>query len=158
MGLMAPDWFTMFSDLIRAVNNSRFTASGTAYSLTGTTDETTAATIPVTVGNSGLFRLNLGLSCTSNANTKTVRVKAGTTTLTTITLDNNTASQFATVLVVGRGASSQYVMAYGDNVAGASGATTADLSGNTTLTVTLQLGTNTDTIALESWALEVEQA
>ena len=158
-GRIGTDWFTFFENMVRAINASRVTSSGTAYSLTGTATETTAATINVISGNTGTFRLTLCTSCTSNANVKTVRVKIGSTTVQTITLDSTTASQSMGIQTVGRGASSQFTFPSLVLNCTASGgvASTENLSANNTLVVTLQLGTITDTITLESWALEVEQ-
>ena len=159
-GLMQRGWFTMFVDLIKAVNSRRFTSSGAFYSLTGSTAGTTAATINVQAGNTGIIRLTLSFSTTNNANAKTVFVRLGSSLIQTLTITPSTASQTTQILIIGRGASSQYSSASTlINCTGSGGiATTEDLSANNTLTVSMQLGTITDTITLETWALEVEQS
>lgn len=158
-GFWMQNWFTLLADMVRAINHSRFTGSGTRAVVTDTTDSTQAVTIPVLAGNTGLVRLSLSFSCTDNANAKTAIVQLGDTTIQTITIDPSTEFQSAQILIVGRGASSQFTSAISlSNCTGSGGiATTENMAANNTLTVSMQLGTITDTIALESWALEVEQ-
>jgi len=156
---MRPEWFAFFSDWVRQYNKRQVSVSATRYPVTGSTDVTVAATMSATVGNSGSFRLTLNTSTTSNANAKTIIVKSGSTTILTATVDASTAFQSLSIQVTGRAASSQYLAVTNMvNCSASSGALTLDTSGNITLTVSLQLGTTTDTIALESWALDVESA
>jgi len=158
-GQLVTPWFTLLADLVRTVNAKRVTAEVTAESVTGTTDETTAATIPVVLGTRGIGKLTLALSMTANANAKTVRVKLGSTTVQTYTL-NNASSGSLSLMIVGTGKATQTSMTTAAwNVTPTGGITNSaeDMSGSITITVTLQLGTSTDTIALESWALDVEQ-
>ena len=158
-GLCMRDWFTMFADMVRAINNSRFTGSGTRYSHTGDLVSTEMVTIPVQMGNSGIARLAVATSTTSNANAKTLVIKIGGTTVQTVTLGTNTASQSVTMTIVGRGASSQYVSCQFTNATGSgNGAYAVDMSGTAEIALFLQLGTISDTVAIESWTLEVEQA
>ena len=160
LGEIASNWFTMFVDLVKTVNNRRFTASGVRHELTGSTDATVATTINVIAGNLGIVRLSLSFSCTNNANAKTAIITLGSTVIQTLTIAPSTSSQSAQILIIGRGASSQFTNAVSlSNCTGSGGiATTEDISVNNTITVSMQLGTITDTIALESWALEVEQS
>jgi len=156
---MTTSWFTMFSDLVRRVNYSQWNPSATAYALTGTTDETTAATINALIGNTGSFRLTLGLSSTSSVNAKTVRVKLGSTTIQTFTLSNSTASQTAQLVMTGRAASSQFSIPTSLINCTSSGgiASTENISVNIAITVTLQLANSTETVTLENYILELEQ-
>lgn len=156
---MSPDWFTFFSNWVRQYNRRQVSASAVKYELTGSTDETAAATFAVSAGNMGSWKLTVNTSCTSNANVKTVIIKAGSTTIQTVTLDASTAAQSFSMQVIGRSAGNQYLSVTNQvNCAGTPAALTLDMSPSITITVSLQLGTITDTIALESWALDVESA
>ena len=153
-------WWQFFQSIMNRLNGSNFTSSGTAVAVTGTTDITLAATLTTQAGSAGVVRLTLSTSCTNNANAKTVIVKLGTTTIQTITLDASTATQTSQITIVGRGVADQYTSPASLINCTASGgiASTESMAGTSTITVYMQLGTNTDTITLESWALEVEKA
>lgn len=144
---------------MRTVNNSRFTSSAIAYPVTNSTALTIAATIPVQAGNTGIVRLSMAFSTTNNANAKTAVIKIGSTVIQTLTLTPSTATQSAQVLIVGRAASSQYTsLAQAVNCTGSGGiATVENMAATASVTISLQLGLVTDTVSLESWALEVEQ-
>lgn len=152
------EWFTLFADIVKSINNSKFIGSGDSFSHTGDTSEVLAKTIPIRMGNNGLARLSLSTSCTANANAKTVTIKLGGTTIQTVTIDSGSSSQFIQITIVGRGASSQYISGSFNNASGSgSGPYSIDMSGSVNIEVTMQLGTSTDTIALETWTLEVER-
>ena len=157
---MNHQWFDFFAGWVKSYNKRMPSFSGTRYELTGTTDATEATSSVVQMGSTGRLLLTIATSSSSNLNAKTVTVKLGGQLIATLSVATNTESQSASLLVCGRGASSQYVSAVAlTNMTMADGgATTADISGNSTLSVELQLGTSTDTIALEMWALDVEQA
>lgn len=158
-GRMAADWFKMLSELVNAVNKSSIVSSSASDSVTGTTDLTESASATVTIGKAGKARLSMAFSTTNNANSKTAVVKIGSTVIQTITMDASTDTQSAELLIVGMG-QTQYTSPVGlVNCTGSGGVSTSvDLGAATTISVSLQLGTTTDTIALESWALSVEQA
>jgi hypothetical protein len=158
-GRIMPDWFTFLLDLVRRVNGRTATSSTERYSLTGSAVEAEAVTTQVQPGNTGTIRLTICMTATDNANSKTVRVKLGGQTVQVIEVTSG-GSASASILIVGRAADDQFispVALYGCTADGGQAAT-ADMSGTTLLAVTMQLGTITDTIALESWALDVEQA
>lgn len=171
MGLMLPDWFTMFVNLINAVNglittvgNRRITSSGEYVSITDTTDVTVLKTIPFNMGNTGVARLSLAFSGTNDdTNPKTVFVTVGVDVPPIeIDLDLDALNNWASVeiMVVGRAANSQFVYPIAlRNCTSYSGSSQeADLSGDSTITISGQLSIDTDIIALESWVLEVEQS
>ena len=170
-GLMLPDWFTLFVNLINAVNgliptvgNRRITSSGEYVSITDTTDVTVLKTIPFNMGNTGVARLSLAFSGTNDdTNPKTVFVTVGESVPPIeIDIDIDALNHCASVeiMVVGRAANSQFVYPIAlRNCTSYSGSSQeADLSGNSTITISGQLSIDTDIIALESWVLEVEQS
>jgi len=158
-GAIKSDWFAFFSDWVRQYNKRKVSATGTAYSVTDTTDETQAVTTQVAVGNTGSFKLTVNTSCTNNANAKTIVIQVGNTTIQTVSVNASTEFQSFTLQVIGRSAGNQYMAVTSQvNCSCSSGALTLDMSTAITLTISLQLGTITDTIALESWALDVESA
>lgn len=156
-GMIMPDWFTFISDWARQFNKRTFSSSGAFASVTGTTDSTSAASVNVTVGVTGSLRLTVNTTTTSNANAKTIVVKAGSVIVQTVSVTNNTASQSFTFYLSGRAANSQYSAITSQiNCTGTAGVVAADLSGNTQISIMLQLANSADSIALESYALEVE--
>ena len=159
-GLMTAEWFRSFADWLKDYNRKTVTRSATASSVTATTDSTQVATVSIPAINTGSVRLTLAISCTNNVNDKTVTVKLGTTVIQTITIDASTDTQSAQILILGRTGSTQYTSPVSlINCTGSGGiATTENLTANNTIAVFMQLGTITDTITLESMALELEQA
>jgi hypothetical protein len=158
-GQVSAPWWQFFSDMARTVNAKRFTASATEYSHTGTTDETTAATIPVVIGSTGIAKLVVMLTMTANANAKTVKVKIGASTVQTITLDNAGNAAFS-VTIIGTGASTQITLA--DSLTNCTTAgpveTTETINQAIDLSVTVQLATITDNITVKAYTLTVEQS
>lgn len=158
-GRVSAPWWQFFSGMATALNAKRCTASSTAYSHTGTATQTVAATIPVLAGTRGIVRLTLCFTMTANANPKTVLVTLGNTDLQTYTLDN-AASASVCLCIVGTGKSSQTAFTSSTHNATTASATvlgTEDMTNPLDITVSLTLGTITDTVSLDCWALEVEQ-
>lgn len=160
-GKMSPDWFAFFADWVKSYNRRQALASSTSYdAVTGTTDATIANSETVSIGASGMARLALSVSCTANANAKSVIVRIGGEDACVLSVSSGAAYASVDILIAGRGASGGQYCAPVSLVNGTASplSTAADLSGNTTIDILLQLGSSTDTISLESWALTVEQA
>ncbi|WP_354686684.1 hypothetical protein [Cupriavidus necator] len=138
--------------------------SAAPVSVTGTTTETTLATIAIpagAMGPNGALRITTAWSAqASNANTKTVRHRIGSTqigsstglanNLNTITAQqwsnrNSQTSQIARDVIA---------VPFGAN-GGALLATAIDTTAAQTLTLTAQLGTASDTITLEAYTVEI---
>ena len=158
-GRMEQPWFVMFGDMVRWINRQSSSSATARKAITGTTDSTLAVSMPIDMGNTGNAVLTLAMTATNNANAKTVTVKVGDTVVQTIAIDASTSSQTAQVMICGRGKADQYTaLISGTNCTGTGMATAVDMSSGSTLSVYMQLGTTTDTIALESWALETRQS
>ena len=160
-GRPAALWWRLINDIVAWVNRRTSQSLVTRYDHTGTTTDTSVASMQVTTGTRGIVRLDLALTMTANANAKTVSIKIGNSIAQSYTLDN-AASAAISMVIVGMGNNKQ--TCYTTGVTGATVAgdacvlTTEDMGGISTIAVFMQLGTITDTIALESYALEVEQA
>jgi hypothetical protein len=135
---------------------------GTAVSHTGNTTETTLVTIPVpanAMGTSGQLVIHTLWSVTNNANSKTLRVKLGGTTL-----GSNSVGAQATVSmltrIANRSSASQQVGMPGNfagvgNSTGAVTTGTVDTTAAQDITITAQLANAADTITLESYLVEI---
>lgn len=136
--------------------------SGAAVALTGSTAETTLATIPIPAGalrQHGRLRLWLATTTTNNANAKTLKAKLNGNLIGGSLALASTASQSVEVDVVnGRVPNSNYgniSAAIGATVSNQDAALTVDTTQAMTLTITGQLGTSTDTLTLQAYSLEV---
>jgi hypothetical protein len=133
-------------------------ASAVAVSVTGTTNETALATVTIpagAMGTNGGLRVIYNFSYTNNANSKTVRLKLGATTLRTLA---RTTALFDSVsdTVRNRGATnSQFVelLVYAGVGSISISKTTAaeDSLQQLTVAITGQLAAGTDTLTLESY-------
>lgn len=137
------------------------TRSAVAVSLTGSTSETTLASVNVPGGLLGLnggLRVTMLFSTTNNANNKIPRVKLGATRFGQYAPASVPAMQWLTI-VRNRGSASSQI-SQGDNVTGI-GSTNTPVTGaiDTTvdqpLVITGQLAVGTDTMALESYMVEL---
>ena len=158
-GVIMPDWFTFLTDWVKQFNKRSVAYSTSATSVTGSTALTEAYSANCTPGNTGSVRMVINTTSTSNANAKTVIVKAGSVTIATIAISNNTAFQSCSLMITGRAANSQYMAVTGLlNCTVSPAALTFDMSGAVTFTVSLQLANSADTVALQSFSLDVESA
>jgi hypothetical protein len=140
--------------------------AGVGTSLTGTTTETTLATIPVPangLGPNGIIRLTVNFSHTNNANSKTLRARfsgpAGT-----VYLSAAAASQIRTHTIVYiynlNSTNSQSGGANAGNTSGLGQSTTpqitstVDTTVDTSIVITGELGDSADTITLVSYVFE----
>jgi hypothetical protein len=159
-GRPAALWWRLFNDLVSWTNKRTSQQLASRVEHTGTADDTSVASMAITTGTRGVVRLSIALTMTANANAKTVTVKIGGSTAQTYTLDN-AASAVISLCIVGMGNNKQTCYTTGLTGATVSGEpvalTTADLSATSTIAIYMQLGTITDTIALESYALDLEQ-
>lgn len=129
--------------------------------VTGTTNETTSATVTIPAGtmraNSAL-RITLITSQTNNANAKTLRVKLGASTLYSTSVASSASFQ-GMVVIRNRNSLSSQACFTGQTGAGISGSAittgAVDFSADVSLTITLQLGTGTDSFTLEGYLVEV---
>lgn len=136
--------------------------SGAAVALTGSTSETTLATIPIPAGalrQHGRIRLWAATSTTNNANAKTLKVKLNGNVVGGSLALASTASQSLEVDVVnGRVPNSNYgnvSASIGATVSNQGAALTVDTTQAMTVTITGQLGTGTDTLTLQAYSLEI---
>jgi hypothetical protein len=133
-----------------------------ANSITGTTTETTLASVTIpanAMGANGIVRVTTGWSHNSSASSKTLRVKFGGTTfgsgnITTnattrdqrqIANRNATNSQIGTATTLGGFASSGSAIV----------TSTVDSTANVTLAITGQLTNTSETITLEYYLVEL---
>ena len=145
-------------------------ASGTAVSLTGTTNLTAMATIPIPagiMGKSGGLRITLTFTCTNSANNKTMRIHFGatgsstsgtqylTSTVTTITgaremrlifNKNSTTSQMGLPPGTPTGGLGQ--------TAGAFVTSTVDTGIASEICISGQLASSGETLTLEDYVVE----
>ena len=137
--------------------------SGSAAALTGTTTETTLATVSVpggAMGANGALRITLLAHYTNSANTKTIRVKLGSDTFLAATL---TATQTLQAMVIIRNANSASAQvatpiamlgALGAD-AGAPATGTTNTGVNQDLIITGQLTNAAETLTLLGYTIEV---
>lgn len=134
--------------------------SAIAVSHTGDTNEFTLATIAIpagAMGTNGTLRISWAYSYTANANTKTVRLKLGASTL--ITRGKTTGgNDNVTEMLSNRGAANSQLLATNYSTVSTSGLQSTfsvDTSVSQNLTITVQLGNAADTFTLESYLIEV---
>jgi hypothetical protein len=135
-----------------------FAQSAVAVPLTGTTNETTLATITIpagALGANGQLILEALWTHTNSANSKTVRAKLGGSTLSTSVSTTSAAVVGRTRIANRNSASSQVAQAgFTDGTTGTAPNTAAvDTSAETTLTITGQLASSGETLTLESYAV-----
>jgi len=130
--------------------------SAVAASVTGTTNETTLATVTIpagAMGPNGQIEVHCQWAVTNSANTKTLRARLGGAGVSAASLTTSAAYQGIT-RVANRGvansqlASSQFTTG---STGTAANTTAIDTAAETTLTLTGQLATSTETITLESY-------
>lgn len=136
--------------------------SGVASSVTGTTTETTLATITIPggmMGQNGMLRLTTLWTLTNNANSKTLRGKlGGGTFFAPVNTGNGSYNGIATLR--NRSSASQVFLSAGNpTIAGGAGGPAVTLAIDTTvdqpLLITAQLASATDTATLEGYTVEV---
>lgn len=142
-------------------------ASGVAVPLTGSTSETTLATVTIpagAMGANGIIRVSAQFSCTNNANVKNGRVRLGglAGTLVNAQTITSTAGAYTLRAIHNRNSQSSQVVSFGSASANSFTTTTVaaltmtvDTSVAQDLVFTGQLATGTDTITLESYLVEV---
>ena len=135
--------------------------SAVPLSHTGDTSQTTLATVSVPanfLGANGLIIIIPLWSVTNNANTKTLRVKFGATEFLNATPLASVATHQSIIVIRNRGATNSQVGAQA-NFAGigssTAGVVTAaiDTTAAVDITLTVQLGTGTDTATLEGYLI-----
>jgi len=136
--------------------------SGTTASITGTTAETTLATVVVpaaAMGASGALRITTLWQYTNSANNKTLRVNFGGTAF----LNNSATTTLATqTLTIIRNRTASTQIGFTNATFSAIGTTTgtlatssADTSASQSLTITAQLANSGETASLESYTVEL---
>lgn len=136
----------------------------TGWSHTGNTNETTLVTVPIPAGIMGLngvIQLTTVWSATNNANAKTIRARlggiGGTAFLGASIASVASARDIRTIWNKGA-ANSQVSYAATSISQSTTGATTTgaiDTSAAQDLVITVQLGTGSDTVTLESYIVEI---
>ncbi len=131
--------------------------------LTGTTVETTMATLTIPgglLGKTGALRITAFVDMNSNANAKTLRTKFNATTIRTESLASQRTGCLMAIIRNRNSEAAQ--MAYNPANAGVAGLSSAtmgtaavDTTQDVTLSITGQLGVGTDTLILEGWFVEV---
>lgn len=138
--------------------------SGQGVSVTGTTSETVLATVPIPAGalrKHGRIRIWATGAVTANTNTKTIKVKIGSTVIGASVVTS--AAGVATFdieanVVNGDTPNSNFgsVIAFlGSTVQQAGANVGVNMLNAMTLTITGQLGTGTDTFTLNAYTVEV---
>lgn len=131
--------------------------SAVAVPLTGSTSETTLATITVpagAMGANGRIEIATDWSYTSSANNKTIKIKLGATQLYSLSQTTSTGMGTRTSVANRNSASSQRCLTLGHNgsAINVGFATSAiDTSASTDITITGQLVVGTETVTLESY-------
>lgn len=133
--------------------------------LTGTLTETALASIVIpagAMGNNGHVEVEALLSCTNNANAKTMRLKFGATTVFSSNFANQTAGQPRRRIANRNAPASQVTVAataFPDSgFSGAPLTSTEDTAQAVTLAITGQLANVADTITLESYLVTLYRA
>jgi hypothetical protein len=137
--------------------------SAVAQSVTGTTTETTLATITIPAGSmgpNGQIEVTTLWSCTNSANNKTLRVKFGSTAFLNVAATTSAAIHVLTRIANRNSAASQVGSPSSTtNSLGATGAsvTTAaiDTTADVTLAITGQLASASETLTLESYIVKI---
>ena len=137
--------------------------SGVAVPLTGSTAETTLATVTIpgnALGPNGQIEIWAMFSLTNNANVKTPRFKFGSMTFQSSALASS-ASQQIIGRLANRNATNSQVAFAGSGTGLGSGSTAApvtsaiDTTANVDLTITGQLANSADTMTLESYMVRL---
>jgi len=141
--------------------------SAVPVSSTNDTNETAFATVSIAaaaLGNNGQLRVHTNWICTNNGNAKTVRVRySGASGFTFLSQNISTTAGCSAVTHIGQNnstfaqvGSSQGVLSTGTGFASSQGSTAvADTSAATSLVITGQKGTGTDTLTLNSYVVEL---
>jgi hypothetical protein len=132
---------------------------------TGNTSEQTLATIPIlanVLGAHGVLRITVQMGATGTAGTKQLRIKFGGTTFRDSgAMGASTLSSRTQCQITNRSATSQVGNASDQTNWGGSNSAVVTASIDTTstqnITITGQLGNSADTIALESYLVELLQ-
>lgn len=141
----------------------RAQSSVTGMAVTGTTNETTLASIIIPanmLGINGMLRITALWSYTNSANNKTLRVNFGGTTWFN-QVQTTTASAQSMTMIRNRGAANSQV-GYAISAGSAFGSTSVanptaaiDTTASQSITITGQLVNTGETITLESYTVEV---
>lgn len=148
------------------VNTWTVITSGMAVPLTGSTSETTLATLTIpagALGPNGMVRLTMNFSCTNNANSKTCRARLGGMAGTQY-LNSPLTSQsrlHVPIMIYNRNSESSQIGGtnagnqggYGQSTSGQV-TSTVDTTIVQTIVITGQLANASDTLTLESYSLE----
>lgn len=135
--------------------------SGTAVSVTGTTTETTLATITIpanTLGPNGQIEIWTLWSNTNNANTKTPRIRFGGQSIANQPVTATNSLQMYARLANRGLTNSQVAQPLGFSGLGANAAvvtTAIDTTQDVALTINGTLGVSSDTLTLESYVVIV---
>jgi hypothetical protein len=136
--------------------------SGVAQSVTGSTAETALATIdipPGAMGPNSALQLMPSMVWTSNANTKTGRIRIGTditgTAVRTYTVTTTSGQHYPLIMIHNRGlVNSQWdtnAVTYGTGLSIAGSARTIDFALDNKIFITAQLGNAGDTFTLNAY-------
>lgn len=134
--------------------------SGVASSVTGTTAETTLASITIpggAMGPNGTVRVTAFFSCTNNANVKTALVKLGAMS-PGAALANSATDQIIAIFRNAGTTAAQKAYQGGTGVGAITGlkqSATLDMTQDQVLTITGTLATAADTITLEGYTVEI---
>lgn len=138
--------------------------SAVIASVTGSTSETALATCPVPgglMGPNGRLRVTAYFTASSNANTKTVRVRYSTISGTIYgsgTLTTQVSGFTIPLEIANRGATNSQVGPQpGFSATGTLATGSADTTAATSVVITCQLASGTDTCSLESYAVVLMQ-
>lgn len=133
--------------------------SGVASSVTGTTAETTLASIVIPgglMGPDGVIRINAGTTQTSNANAKTYTVRLGGVSVVQLNAANGAAASIAIAIANRNSQASQYVRNTSHAATTGVGTTVSvNTAVDQTLTISATLANAADTATLESYTVEV---
>ena len=137
----------------------------TTASLTGTTAETTLATIPIkggVLGVNGKLRFYILGTVTNNANTKSFRLKHASTTLWQVTYTTSVGVTTQILFLNKNSESSQVTALFNSSGLGGTTSTVVtpsaiDTSADFSLTITGQLGNSADSISVTAIFVEIMQ-
>lgn len=148
---------------LRAAAESLYYVSGTASAITGTTSETTLATIAIpagAMGPNGKLEIVSLWSYTNSGNTKALRVKIGGTTMQAVNATTTDVARLTTDIWNANSASSQVGMISGSSVAvgvvaGTIATAAVDTASAFNVTLTGQLTNTGETITLRGYSVRV---
>ena len=137
----------------------------TTASLTGTTAETTLATIPIkggVLGVNGKLRFYILGTVTNNANTKSFRLKHASTTLWQVAYTTSVGVTTQILFLNKNSESSQVTALFNSSGLGGTTSTVVtpsaiDTSADFSLTITGQLGNSADSISVTAIFVEIMQ-